>query len=99
MTPSLVSHVKAEYGPGLPAALERACEPLGGFGALVHPGERIGVKVNLLRAAAPEARLVCFGSHVDEVSAEAARAAGADVVLPRSKFFRDPNAAVSPSGP
>ena len=54
MTPSLVSHVKAEYGPGLPAALERACEPFGGFGALVHPGERIGVKVNLLRAAAPE---------------------------------------------
>jgi len=54
MTPSLVSHVKAEYGPGLPAALERVCEPLGGFGALVHPGERIGVKVNLLRAAAPE---------------------------------------------
>ncbi len=54
MTPSLVSHVKAQYGPGLPEALERACAPFGGFGALVHPGERIGIKVNLLRAAAPE---------------------------------------------
>ncbi len=52
--PSLVSHVKAQYGPGLPAALERACAPFGGFAALVSPGERIGVKVNLLRGAAPE---------------------------------------------
>jgi uncharacterized protein (DUF362 family)/Pyruvate/2-oxoacid:ferredoxin oxidoreductase delta subunit len=54
MTPSLVSHVKAQYGPGLPAALGRACAPFGGFSDLVHPGERIGVKVNLLRAAPPE---------------------------------------------
>ena len=52
--PALVSHVKAQYGPGLPAALERACAPLGGWGALVAPGERIGVKVNLLRGAPPE---------------------------------------------
>ena len=52
--PSLVSHVKAQYGPGLPAALERACAPFGGWGALVSPGERIGVKVNLLRGAPPE---------------------------------------------
>jgi uncharacterized protein (DUF362 family) len=52
--PALVSHVKAQYGAGLPAALERACAPFRGWGALVSPGERIGVKVNLLRAAAPE---------------------------------------------
>ena len=52
--PALVSHVKAQYGAELPAALERACAPLGGWGALVAPGERIGVKVNLLRGAPPE---------------------------------------------
>jgi hypothetical protein len=42
-----------------------------------------------LRAANPDARLVCYGPHVDEAAADAARAAGADVVLPRSKFFSD----------
>jgi DNA-binding NarL/FixJ family response regulator len=46
------------------------------------------------RAVAPEARLVCFGPHVDRELADAARAAGADDVMPRSQFFRDPAAAV-----
>ena len=54
-----------------------------------------GGEVSALRAAAPGAKLVCFGPHVDEASADAARAAGADVVLPRSRFFHDPAAAVS----
>jgi len=49
-----------------------------------------GGEVGALRAAAPTARLVCFGPHVDE-----ARAAGADVVLPRSRFFHDPAAAIA----
>src|SRR5262245_12735313 len=48
-----------------------------------------------VRAAAPNARVVCFGPHVDEDGAARARAAGADVVLPRSRFFRDPAAAIS----
>jgi uncharacterized protein (DUF362 family)/ferredoxin len=52
--PSLVSHVKATHGPGLDAALERLVEPFGGWSAIAHPGERIAVKVNLLRAAPPE---------------------------------------------
>ena len=42
----------------------------------------------------PGARIVCFGPHVDDDAADAARAAGADVVLPRSRFFRDPAAAI-----
>jgi hypothetical protein len=46
-------------------------------------------QVASLRESNPEARLVCYGPHVDEAAAEAARAAGADVVLPRSKFFSD----------
>ena len=53
-TPAVVGHVEAQYGAGLPAALERACAPFGGFGALVSPGERIGVKLNMLRPAPPE---------------------------------------------
>ena len=52
--PSLVSHVKATHGPGLDAALERLVEPFGGWAVIAHPGERIAVKVNLLRAAPPE---------------------------------------------
>jgi len=55
---------------------------------------RFGAEVSAVRKAAPDARLVCFGPHVDESGAEAAVAAGADVVWPRSRFFRDPAAAL-----
>jgi hypothetical protein len=48
-----------------------------------------------LRAAAPEARILAFGPHVDDDRLEAARAAGADLVLARSRFFHDPAAAVA----
>jgi hypothetical protein len=47
-----------------------------------------------VRAAMPAARVVCYGPHVDDEAAAAARAAGADVVMARSRFFRDPAAAV-----
>ena len=76
MTPSLVSHVKAQYGPDLPEALERACAPFGGFGALIHPGERIGIKVNLLRAAPPE-KVVTTNPETLRAVLRAVRAAGA----------------------
>jgi DNA-binding NarL/FixJ family response regulator len=56
---------------------------------------KFGDQVAAVRASVPSARIVCFGSHVDEASADAASAAGADVVLPRSKFFRDISAAVN----
>ena len=59
---------------------------------------RFGSEVAALRAAAPAARLVGFGPHVDDATAAAATEAGADVVLPRSRFFRDPGAAISASG-
>ena len=55
---------------------------------------RFGAEVAAVREAAPAARLVCFGPHVDEAGAAAASAAGADVVLPRSQFFRDVAAAI-----
>jgi len=49
-----------------------------------------------IRAEMPGVRIVCFGPHVDDEAADAARAAGADVVMPRSRFFRDPAAAIVP---
>jgi len=47
-----------------------------------------------IRAEMPAARIVCFGPHVDDDAADAAQAAGADVVMARSRFFRDPAAAI-----
>lgn len=61
------------------------------------------VVVDLGRPGAPEAvaalvardvRVVAFASHVDTAVIDAARAAGAEV-LPRSRFFADPAAAIA----
>jgi DNA-binding NarL/FixJ family response regulator len=42
--------------------------------------------IRKLKAAAPAAFVVAYGSHVDTATLNAARAAGCDVVLPRSRF-------------
>lgn len=55
---------------------------------------RHGGAVAAVRAAAPTARIVAFGPHVDDAAMAAAHADGADVVLPRSRFFRDVAAAI-----
>ena len=55
MSPALVSHVRARHGPTLDDALERLLAPFGGWSDLIVPGERIAVKVNLLKAATPAA--------------------------------------------
>ena len=65
-----------------------------GAGVVLVDLARFGSEVGAARKAAPDARLVCFGPHVDEAAAEAAVSAGADVVMPRSRFFRDPAAAI-----
>ena len=52
-------------------------------------------QVTAVRAAAPAARIVAFGAHVDTEVLQQATRDGADVVLPRSRFFRDPAAAVA----
>jgi hypothetical protein len=41
-----------------------------------------------LRALVPDARIIAFGSHIDDEALEAARRAGFDEVLARSAFFR-----------
>ena len=59
---------------------------------------RHGDAVATVRQVSPDAFIVAFGSHVDDEQLLAARAAGADRVLPRSRFFRDPAAAVARTG-
>jgi hypothetical protein len=49
-----------------------------------------------VRAIAPAARIVAFGPHVDADFLEQATRDGANVVLPRSKFFQDPARAIAP---
>jgi DNA-binding NarL/FixJ family response regulator len=57
---------------------------------------RDAAHVTAVRAAAPDAHIVAFGPHVDaELLAQATRD-GADRVLPRSRFFQDPAAALAP---
>ena len=55
---------------------------------------RHGDVVAAVRAAAPGARIVAFGPHVDTDVLERAGRDGADTVLPRSRFFQDPAAAI-----
>jgi hypothetical protein len=47
-----------------------------------------------IRAATPSAHLIAFGPHVDDQGLDQARRDGADEVVPRSVFFRDPAALV-----
>jgi uncharacterized protein (DUF362 family)/Pyruvate/2-oxoacid:ferredoxin oxidoreductase delta subunit len=74
--PALVSHVSAVHGPGLAAGLERLVEPFGGWATIVAPGQRVAVKVNLLRGAAPEAA-VCTHPETLRCVLRALKAAGA----------------------
>jgi CheY-like chemotaxis protein len=54
---------------------------------LAIAGSRIDEVVNRLRSCStPSLRLVAYGSHVDTHTLQAARMAGCDPVLPRSKF-------------
>lgn len=85
--PALVSHVRARHGAGLDTSLERLVEPFGGWAGIVAPGERVAVKINLLRAAPPEKAVT---THPETLACvlRALRAAGAD-----------PFVADSPGGP
>jgi hypothetical protein len=54
---------------------------------LANPGL---VLTDLIRGLGePRPRVVAYGSHVDTESLRAARAAGCDPVLPRSKFIEE----------
>jgi hypothetical protein len=51
------------------------------------------------RRIAPAARIVAYGRHDDPEALAAARADGADEVMPRSRFFHDPAAAIGGEEP
>jgi CheY-like chemotaxis protein len=53
---------------------------------LANPGLSVADLVRRLRVFAPPPRVVAYGPHVDAVALRAAREAGCDPVLPRSKF-------------
>jgi uncharacterized protein (DUF362 family)/Pyruvate/2-oxoacid:ferredoxin oxidoreductase delta subunit len=74
--PSPVSHVKATHGPGLDASLARLVEPFGGWQGVAAEGERVAVKINLLRGAPPEKAV---STHPETLAAvlRALKAAGA----------------------
>jgi len=50
--------------------------------------------VGAARTAAPTARVIAYGRHDNPAALEDARVKGADAALPRSRFFRDPAAAI-----
>jgi hypothetical protein len=74
----------------------RDADACAGADVVVIDLARDAALVALVRAAAPDARIVAFGPHVDTGALEQAAADGADRVLPRSKFFQDPAGALAP---
>jgi CheY-like chemotaxis protein len=57
---------------------------------LAHPGLHIAEFMNVLRGScAAMPRVVAYGSHIDTATLRAAKEAGCDVVLPRSKFVEE----------
>jgi hypothetical protein len=54
-----------------------------------HPGA-----VAAVRKIAPAARIIAYGRHDNPEALDAARVDGADVALPRSRFFHDPAAVI-----
>ena len=61
---------------------------------LSNPGLAIGELTAGLRELPVRPRVVAYGSHVDTATLRAARAAGCDVVLPRSQFVAELPAAL-----
>jgi DNA-binding NarL/FixJ family response regulator len=56
---------------------------------LAFPGLDLSELLSRLSAASVPPRVVAYGSHVDTERLRAARAAGCDPVLPRSKFVEE----------
>jgi CheY-like chemotaxis protein len=79
----------ARDSPGL-VALARQHPPGCLLLDLHNPGLDLSALLAQLREICPvPPRVVAFGSHVDTATLKAARAAGCDPVLPRSKFVED----------
>jgi DNA-binding NarL/FixJ family response regulator len=87
--------VEAVRSPEALLALARDAAPRCVLIDLHNPGLNLPELLRQLREACPAMpRLVAYGSHVDTETLRAARAAGCDLVLPRSKFVEDLPAAL-----
>jgi|SRR5581483_5742412 len=73
----------------------RAPDAAGAADVAIVDLARHAAVVRALRAGNVELRIVGFGPHVDGDVAQAAHADGADLVLPRSRFFHDVAAALT----
>jgi DNA-binding NarL/FixJ family response regulator len=80
------------------AGFARAPEDAAGADVVVIDVKIHPEAVAAARTIVPDARIVAYGRHDNPEALEAARADGADVALPRSRFFQDPAAAVTFSG-
>ena len=67
-------------------ALAREAPPACAIVDLANPGLNIAEFVAALKRLSPLANVVAYGSHVDTATLKAARAAGCDLVMPRSQF-------------
>ena len=76
-------------------AFARTPEACADAGVVIVDLTRHAASVASVRAAAPTARIVAFGPHVDGDALARAAVDGADVVMARSVFFRDPASAVT----
>ena len=77
------------------ASFARDADACAGAEVVVIDLARHAAAVAGARAAAPQARIVAFGPHVDDDLLTRAAADGADVVVARSVFFRNPAGAVN----
>lgn len=73
----------------------RAVSDIGRADVVIIDLARHGDLVRAVRGAHGTARIIAFGPHVDDDALEAALNEGADRAVPRSRFFRDPAAALA----
>jgi CheY-like chemotaxis protein len=87
---ALELRILSARSPEALAALAQAHAPRCVLLDLSNPGLRVGELMDWLRENCPAMpRVVAYGSHVDVAALQAAREAGCDPVLPRSKFVED----------
>jgi hypothetical protein len=72
----------------------RTVADAGGADVVIIDLARYRGLVRTVRGALGTVRIIGFGPHVDDEAMESARDDGADLAVPRSRFFRDPAAIV-----
>jgi hypothetical protein len=77
----------------------RAVSAAAGADVVIVDLARHASAVGDVRRVAPAATILAFGPHVDDELLAAARRDGADVVMARSQFFRDPLGALGDAAP